>query len=141
MFLFDILHQFAKHCRLSDSSHIFQTNFRSACFYKLVCNMRVILYGMYRRGSDTQGSLRNHPCVQCIFNRRDYIANLVQSTENTSDIHSLRFLYFIHQPTYISRHRIHTQRIQASIEHMRLNPSFIERFRKSTHGFIRIFSI
>ena len=87
---------------------------------------------MYGRIGDTKSCLRNHTCFQSIFNRRNDVSRLIQSTENACDVHSLRMLDFIHQFTYVCRNRIHAQRIQSAIEHMRLNTRFFKRCGKST---------
>ena len=141
MFLLDSPDQLPQHTRATDTCHVFQTNFRCTGLNQLIGNSGIILNGMHRRIRDTKSCLRNHTCFQSIFNRRNDISRFVQSTENTCDVDSLRMLDFIHQFTHICRNRIHAQRIQSAIEHMRLNTRFFKRCGKSTDGFIRIFAV
>ena len=96
---------------------------------------------MHRRICDAKSRLRNHTRFQSIFNGGNYVSRLIQSTKDTGDIHPLCMLDFIHQFTHIRRNRIHTQCIQTTIEHMRLNARFSKRCGKSTDGFIRIFAV
>ena len=135
------LRQPSQHPRTTDACHIFQTDFGCSRFNQLVGNMGIIFHRMHRRVCDTKGCLRYHPCLQCIFNRRNYIPRLVQSTEDAGDIHPLRMLHTIHQTAYIGRHRIHAQSVQTTVQHMRLYTHFIERFGKSAYGFVRILTV
>ena len=139
--LFNCFRQSPQHTRTTDTCHVFQTDFGCSGFDQLISNMSVILHCMYRRMRDTQRSLRYHTCFQCIFYRWNDIARFIQSTENTSDIHSLCMLHMIHQTTNIGRYRIHTQSIQTTIQHMCLYTCFIERFSKSTYGLVGVFAI
>ena len=141
MFLLDSPDQLPQHTRATDTCHVFQTNFRCTGLNQLIGNSGIILNGMHRRIRDTKSCLRNHTCFQSIFNGGNYVSRLIQSTEDTGDIHPLCMLDFIHQFTHICRNRIHTQCIQTTIEHMRLNARFSKRCGKSTDGFIRIFAV
>ena len=141
MFLLDSPNQFSQHTRATNTCHIFQTNFRCTSLNQLIGNSSIIFNGMHRRIGDTKSCLRNHTCFQSIFNGRNDISRFIQPTEDTCDVHSLRMLDFIHQFTYVCRNRIHAQRIQSAIKHMRLNTRFFKRCGKSTDGLIRIFAV
>ena len=117
--VFNSFRQPAQHTGTTDTGHIFQTDFRCTGLYQLIGNIGVIFYRMHR----------------------NYVAYFVQPTKNPCNVHTLGMLYFIHQPTYIRRYGIHTQPIQATIEHMGLDAGLIKRFGKCTHRLIRIFSI
>ena len=139
--VFNSFRQPAQHTGTTDTGHIFQTDFRCTGLYQLIGNIGVIFYRMHRRMSNTKSSLWNHAAFNCVLNRRNYVAYFVQPTKNPCNVHTLGMLYFIHQPTYIRRYGIHTQPIQATIEHMGLDAGLIKRFGKCTHRLIRIFSI
>ena len=133
--------QLPQHAGTTDTRHVFQTNFGCTGFNQLIGYSCIILNSMYRRICDAKGCLRNHARFQSILDGRNYVSRLIQSAEDTCDIYSLRMLDFIHQFTHICRNRIHTQRIQSAIEHVRLNARFSKRCGKSTDGFIRIFTV
>ena len=141
MFIFDSLHQLTQECRTSDTCHVLQADFRSTRFDELVCNVCIIFYRMTRRESNTKSSLRNHATFLSILDGRNDIAYVVQTTENTSDINSLLIFHFIHQLTYIGRNRIHTQAVQATVEHVGLNTRFMQWLGKCTDCLVRIFAI
>ena len=43
-------------------------------------------------------------------------------------------LHLIHQGTHIVGHRIHTQGVQTTVEHMRLDAYLVERLTEGTHS-------
>ena len=47
-------------------------------------------------------------------------------------------LYLVHQGTYIIGHRIHTQCVQTTIEHVGLDAHLVKRFTECAHGIVRI---
>ena len=119
---------------LSDTCHILQTDFLGTSGNDLVGNVRVVLYGMHRTGGDTQRSLWNHASGLGPLDRGDDITCVVQTTENTGNIHTLCLLDLIHELTHIVGDRIHTQRIQATIQHVRLDAYLVEGFTEGTPG-------
>jgi len=141
MFFLDIFHQLPQHFGTSNTCHIFQADFGSPCLYQLICYAGIVLYGVNRRISNTQGSLRNHSGFLGIFYRRNNIAHFIQTAKNTSDINSLCMFHLIHQPSHISGNGIHSQCIQTTIEHMSLNTCFMQWFGKRTDCFIRVLPI
>ena len=141
MFVLDSLHQLTQEYRATNTRHILQTDFRSTGFNKLVSDISIIFYGMTRRESNTKGCLRNHTAFLGILDRRNNVTHIIQSTENTGNIHSLFVLHLIHQFTHIGRNRIHAQSIQATVKHMSLNTGFMQRFCKSADSLVRVFSI
>ena len=45
----------------------------------------------------------------CEIDRRNYIPRLVQSAEDTGNVHTLGMLHLVHQPAHICRNGIHAQ--------------------------------
>ena len=81
---------------------------------------------MNRRSGNTQGSLWGHTALFRPLDTWDDITGIIQSAEDTCDIHALGMLYLIHQGTHIIRHRIHTERIQTTIKHVGLDTHLVE---------------
>ena len=90
--------------------------------------------------SDTQRTLRNHACFVSIFDRRGYVANVIQTAKSTGNVRSLRFLYLIKQLSHISRNWAHTQTVQRTVQHMGLNTCFMKRLCPGTYGLIGVFA-
>ena len=134
VFGLDALGQGTQHGRLSDTSHILQTDLLCTSGYHLIGNLRVILYGMHRRGGDTECSLGRHTTLLGPLDRRNDITCIVQSAEDTGDIHTLGVLHLIHQRTHIIGHRIHSQSVQTTVEHVGLDTYLIEGLTEGSYG-------
>ena len=93
---------------------------------------------MDRRSGDTQCSLWCHTCFLGPFDRRRNVADVIQAIEDTGNVHTLSMLDTVHHCTHVVRHRIHTQRIQATVEHVGLDACFIERLAEGTHCIVWI---
>ena len=93
---------------------------------------------MDRRGRDTQRCLWNHTCLLRPLNTGNDITGVIQSTEDTGDIHALCLLDLIHQLTDIVRNGIHTDGIETTVEHVCLDTHLIEGFTKSTDSRVGI---
>jgi len=141
MFFLNGSSQLSQHARATNSCHVFQTDFGSTGFDKLVGNGCIILHCVNGRESDAKSCLRNHACCKCILNRRNDVSDFIQPTEDTGDIYSLSFFNLIHQFTYVGRNRVHAQAVKTTIKHVSLNACFIKKFSKLTNCFIRIFSV
>ena len=96
---------------------------------------------MYRRECDTHGGLRGHARLFSPLDRRNNITRVIQTAEDTRNIHALRMLYLIHQLAHIRRNRIHTQCIQSAIQHMGFDTHLIKWFGKGTHCLVWILTI
>ena len=123
---------------LSDTCHILQTDFLGTGSNHLVGNGTIVLYGMHRTGGNTQRGLRNHTCGLGPLDRGNDVTRVVQTTEDTGDIHTLCLLHLIHQFTYVVGHGIHTQRVQTTVQHVRLDAYLVERLTESTYSIVRI---
>ena len=130
----DALGEGAQQSRLSDTSHILQADFLSTSSNHLVGNGAIVLNGMHGAGGDTQRSLRNHASSLGPLDRGDDITGVVQTTEDTGDVHTLSLLDFVHQLAHIVGHGIHTKGVQATIQHVGLNAHLVEGFTESTNG-------
>ena len=141
MCCFNGFHNFTQHFRTTDTSHILQADFLSTARNQLFRKIDIIFHRMNRRIGNTHSSLCNHASFLCPFDGRYNVARIVQSTENTGNIHALCFFHFIHQLPYVGRNRIHSQSIETSIQHVCLNARLIEEFCESTHRLIGVFTI
>ena len=134
----DGLCQRTEHGRLSDTSHILQADLLSTSSYHLVGNTCIVLYSMHRRCRNTERCLRRHATFLSPFDAWDDVTCIVQTAEDTRNIHSLRVLHLIHQGAHIVRHGIHTQGIQATIEHVGLNTCLVEWFAECPYSSIGV---
>ena len=134
----DGLCQRAEHGGLSDTGHILQANLLGACGYQLISNTGVILHGVYGRRGNAERGLGRHATFLSPFDAWDDVTCIVQTAEDTRNIHSLRVLHLIHQGAHIVRHGIHTQGIQATIEHVGLNTCLVEWFAECPYSSIGV---
>ena len=130
----DGLRQGTEQRRLSDTSHVLQTDFLGTGGNHLVGNGAVVLNSMHRAGGDTQRSLRNHAGSLGPLDRGDDITRVVQTAEDAGDIHTLGLLDLIHQFTNVVGNGIHTQGVQTAIQHVGLDADLVEGLTESTHG-------
>ena len=138
--IFDGFGELAQQGRLSYARHIFQTNLVGTSSYQLVGNLGVIFQRVNRRISDAECRLCGHAGLFSPFNRRDDVAHIVQTIENTRDICALRVLHLVHQLTHIVGHRIHAKRIQTAVQHVGFDASLMQRLAICTNGLIWIFA-
>ena len=96
---------------------------------------------MHFRVGDTHRRLRRHACLFRPFNRRNDIPRVVQSAEDTGDIHALRVLHFVHQLPDIRRHGVHTQCVQSAVQHVCLDTCLVEELREGAHRLIGVLAI
>ena len=92
----DGLRQSTQQGWLTNSRHILQTDFLGTCSNHLVGNLRVILNSMHWRCGDAKRSLGNHTCLLGPLDAGNDIARVVQTTENTGNVHTLCLLHLIH---------------------------------------------
>ncbi len=134
----DHLCELAEECRLTDTSHILQADFLCTSSDELVGNVHIIFESVYRRVGDTERTLRSHATFFSPLDRRNDVAHIVQTIENTGDVCSLLSLYLIHKGTNIVRHRVHTKSVQTTIEHVGLDAYLIEWLTESANSIVRI---
>ena len=125
----------------SDASHILETYLVSPGIDKGLCEVDVILYGMYWRMSDAQCCLCYHTSLMSIFYRRNNIAWVVKSAEDTCDISTLRLLNLIEQLSEVFWARTHTQAVQGTVEHVGLDACLMERLCPLANTFVGILTI
>ena len=141
MFLFDSSHNDAQHVWTANTGHILQANLLCSAFNQLLREVDVIFRRVHFGIGDTHRCLSGHAGLFRPFDGGNDIARIIQTTENTGDIGSLRVLHFVHQLAHICRNRIHTQRIQTTVQHMRFDTRLVERFAERTHRLIRVLAI
>ena len=88
---------------------------------------------MYRRSGDTECSLGRHATLLGPLDRRNDISRVVQAAEDTGDIYTLGVLHFIHQRTHIVGHRIHSQCVQTTVEHVGFDTYLIEGLTEGSY--------
>ena len=137
----DSSYYLTQHSRATDTCHILQADFLRTICYQFFRQIHIILHRMYRRECDTHGSLSCHTSLFSPLDRRNNITRVVQTTEDTCDIHTLRMLYLVHQLAHIRRNRIHTQCIESAIQHMSLDTHLIKWLGKGTHCLVWILAI
>ena len=140
MFGLDGLGECAEHGGLSDACHILETDFGCSGLDQLVGNGTVIVNGMYGRGGDAERGLRGHAGSRRPLDAGDDIAHIIESAEDTRDIHPLGMLHLIHQLAHIVGHGVHAEGIETAVEHVGLDAHLIERLAESPHGIIGILS-
>src|SRR3712207_28638 len=138
VFVLDGFGELSQEGGLSNTGHVFQTDFLGAGLNQLVGYLCVIFQSVDRRSGDAQCSLCGHAGFLGPLDGRNNIADVVQTVENTGDIGTLRVLNLVHQLTDIIRHRIHAERVQTAVEHVCLYAGLVERFAESTYGFVGI---
>ena len=139
--VFNHLGELTQHSRLTNTSHILQTDFGSTSFNKLVGNVGIILSRVDRRVCDAKRCLWSHACFECVVDRRDDVAYIVQTTEDAGDVNTLSMLNLVHKFTYIRRYGEHTQGVKSAVEHVGFNANFVEGFSKGAYRLIRILAV
>ena len=136
----DHLGELAKECWLADTCHILQTDFLCTGSDELVGDVHVIFQGMNRRVGDTECTLWSHATLLGPLDRRNDVAHIVQSVEDTCDVGTLLSLYLIHKGAHVVRYRIHTKSVQSAVEHVSLDTHLVERFAECAYGIVRVFT-
>ena len=74
-------------------THMLDRGLNALRMFPVPADVRRLMYKVkHAQGGDTQCSLRSHTCLKCIFDGRNDITNIVQSTEDTCDVHTLSML-------------------------------------------------
>ena len=138
MLFLDHLGQLPQENRLADTRHVLQADLLCPCLDLLISQMGVVFERMDRRGRDAQGPLCCHTSFLCPLDRRSDIAYVIQSVEDTGNIHALCMLDPVHHLPHIIRDRIHTKGIQATVQHVGLDASLVQRLGKGTDSIVRV---
>ena len=127
--------------RTTNTGHILQADLLCTAFDQLLRKVDIILSIMHFRIGDTHRGLRRHARFLRPFDGRDDITRVIQTAEDTSDIRALCVLHFVHQLTHIRRNRVHTQRVQTTVQHMGLDTRLVEGFTEGTNRQVRVLAI
>ena len=130
--------ELTEHCRLTDTSHVLQTDFGSTSFNKLVCNTSIVFCCVNRRSGDAESCLWSHSTFNGIFNRRNDVAYIIESAEDASNVGALCVLHLIHQSAHVSWNGEHAESIKTAVEHVRFDTDFIKRLCESANGFVGV---
>ena len=65
---------------------------------------------------------------------------VVEAAERAGDVGALLFLDFEHQFPDIGRNRVHSEGVEASFKHMRLDAGLVERGGPAADGHVRVFA-
>ena len=141
MLLFDSCYDGTQHCWTTDTCHVLQTDLLCAVGNKFLCQIDIVFRIVHLRIGDTHGRLRRHACFFRPLNRWDDVARVIQSAEDTGDIHALCVLYLIHQLAHIRWHRVHSQCVQTAVQHVGLDTRLVEGLGKGAYCYIGILTI
>ena len=141
VFLLNGCYDSAEHRWTANTCHILEADLLCAVGDKLLCEVNVVLGIVYLRIGDTHGRLCGHACLLCPLDGWDNVARIVQSAEDTGDVHALCMLHLIHEFAHIRRHRVHTQRIETTVKHMGLDACLVERLGESANCYIGVLAI
>ena len=136
----DHLCQLSEECRLSDAGHVLQTDFFCTGGNLLIGELAIVFQRVHGRGGNAERSLRSHASFLGPFDGRSNVADVVQAIEDTGNIRSLSVLHLVHHPANIVWHGIHTQCIQATIEHVGLDTHLVEGLAERPYGLVWILS-
>ncbi len=138
MLVLDHLCELAKERRLADSGHVLEADFLRPGGDLLVGELGVILQCVDRGGSDAERALRGHARLLGPSDGRGYVADVVQTVEDAGNVHSLCVLYAVHHCANVIGHGVHTQRVEAAVEHMRFDSHLIEGLAEGTDSLVRV---
>ena len=141
MGLLDTGHNLAQFGRTAHTGHIFEANLVGAVFHQLVHQLEVILYRVHGRVGNGQGCLGNHPSLLGKLDGELEVAGVVEAAKGTGDIRALLLLYLEHKFADIGRNGIHTDTVEAALEHVGLNACLVERSCPLAYGDIGILTI
>ena len=96
---------------------------------------------MDRGVGDAERSLSDHACFLCILDRRNHVAWVVQTAENTSDVSALSLLHLVEELAHILWHWAHAQSVQRAVKHVGLDASLMERLGPFAHRLVGVFSV
>ena len=130
----DGLGEGAQKCGLSDAGHVLETDFLRSGSDDLIGNLGVVLHGVYGGGGDAEGGLRRHACGLGPLHGGDDIADIIESAEDTGDVHALSVLHLILQFAHIVGHGVHAQCVEAAVEHVGLDAYLVEGLAESADG-------
>ena len=141
VFLFDSRNNFAQHSGATDTCHILETDFLCTALDELLGKIDVILHGMHLGIGDTHRGLGSHTCLFRPTYGRNDIAGVVETAENTGDVHALCVLHFVHQLAHVGRHWVHTEGVQTAVEHVGLDTDLVERLGEGANRLIGVLAI
>ena len=133
--------ELAEEGRLTDARHVLQADFGRAGLDELVGDGAVVLGRVDGRVGDAEGGLRRHAGFEGVVNRRDDVAHVVESAEDTGNVDALGVLHLVLQATHVGRAGEHAQRVQSAVEHVGLYAHFVKGFGESAYGLVRILAV
>ena len=140
MLLLDGFCQSAEECWASYTSHVLEAYLWRSSLDEHVCLLSIILHCVDRRACYAQCGLRCHAgLLGPVYGWYD-VTLVVETAEYTWYVDTLGVLHFIHQAPHVVRHGVHTQRIEATVEHVGLYANLVERLAEGTYSIIRVFA-
>ena len=95
---------------------------------------------MNGRCGDAEGGLRCHASLRSPFYAWYDVSDIVESTEDTRNVHTLCVLHLIHELTHIVGYGIHPESVESTVEHVCLNADLVERLTESSNGIVGVFT-
>ena len=130
--------ELTKECRLADAGHIFQANLLGAGCNFLVGQLGIVLKRVHGRGGDAECALRCHAGFLGPTDGRSDVSDVVQAVEDARDVHALGVFHAVHHGAYVVGHGIHTEGVEAAVEHMGLDAHLVERLAECPHGIVGV---
>ena len=138
VFVLDAFGQAAQEGRTADAGHILEADLVAAVFHHFVHYVHIVLDGMDGGVGDAEGYLGDHAALLGEDDGVLEVAVVVEAAERAGDVGSLLGLHFIHEPPHIPGYGIHTEGVEASLQHVCLNTDFVERGGPCSYGFVGV---
>ena len=138
VFLLDVACELAEEGRTADSRHILEADLVGSIFNDLVDDAHVIFNSVDRGVGDGEGNLRDHSAFLGELDGAAQVSVVVQAAEGAGDVGALLFLDLEHQFPDIRRYRVHSESVEASFKHMRLDAGLVERGCPAADGHVGV---
>ena len=137
----DTLNNLAQANGATDTCHVLQADFVGTSINELLGKINVVLHGVYGAVGDAQRSLCYHASLLGILDGGDYVASIVQTTEDTGDVSALSLLHLVEQLAEVLGAGTHAQAVQCTVQHVCLYACLAERLCPLAHALVGILAI
>ena len=127
--------------RTADAGHVLEADLVCAVLHELVHQLEIIFHRVHGGVRDGEGGLGNHAGLLRVFDGKLEVARIVQTAEGAGNVGALRLLDLEHQFAHVRGHGIHTQGVEAALQHMGLDAGLVEGGRPLADGDVRVFAV